>query len=62
MRAPRLALAATLAVLAGCALKSPPERAELAKQSLPNLQVPSAWIRWIVLSVRRSSSPKRTTT
>jgi NodT family efflux transporter outer membrane factor (OMF) lipoprotein len=43
MRAPRLALAATLVALAGCALKSPPERAELAKQSLPNLQVPPAW-------------------
>ena len=30
-------------ILAGCALKSPPERAEVAKQALPNLQVPAAW-------------------
>jgi NodT family efflux transporter outer membrane factor (OMF) lipoprotein len=30
-------------VLGGCALKKPPERAELTKQALPNLQAPAAW-------------------
>src|SRR5262252_5348522 len=30
-------------MLGGCALKKPPEPAELAKQSLPNLQAPTAW-------------------
>jgi NodT family efflux transporter outer membrane factor (OMF) lipoprotein len=29
--------------LAGCALKSPPKREDVAKQALPNLQVPAAW-------------------
>jgi outer membrane protein, multidrug efflux system len=32
-----------VAVLAGCALKSPPERDALGKQALPNLRVPPAW-------------------
>ena len=31
------------ASLSGCALESPPERDEIAKQSLPNLEVPDAW-------------------
>ncbi|HEX5767648.1 MAG TPA: TolC family protein, partial [Burkholderiales bacterium] len=39
----RLGLVVIVAALAGCALKSPPERAEVAKQALPNLQVPAAW-------------------
>jgi NodT family efflux transporter outer membrane factor (OMF) lipoprotein len=37
-----LALAAT-AALAGCALKTPPDPAELRRQALPNLQVPETW-------------------
>jgi NodT family efflux transporter outer membrane factor (OMF) lipoprotein len=37
-----LSVAAAVA-LAGCALKAPPPRDELAKESLPNLKVPSAW-------------------
>jgi outer membrane protein, multidrug efflux system len=41
MRSLRSLLA--LLVLAGCALKAPPERADIAKQALPNLQVPPAW-------------------
>jgi NodT family efflux transporter outer membrane factor (OMF) lipoprotein len=32
-----------LLAVAGCALKAPPERAEVTKQALPNLQVPAAW-------------------
>ena len=40
MRAAWLILAAALA---GCALKSPPERADLAQQALPNLKVPERW-------------------
>jgi NodT family efflux transporter outer membrane factor (OMF) lipoprotein len=44
MRAVRSILAAALlASLAGCALKAPPPRGELAKESLPNLKLPSAW-------------------
>ena len=44
MRATGSLLAALLAVtLAGCALKSPPPRDELAKQALRNLQVPEKW-------------------
>jgi outer membrane protein, multidrug efflux system len=43
MRPARLVLAAVVAALAGCALKSPPERDEVAKQALPNLQVPEKW-------------------
>jgi len=43
MRALRPLIALSVAALAGCALKSPPERAELAKQSLPNLSVPERW-------------------
>src|SRR5215813_460138 len=38
-----LAVAFAVAALAGCALKKPPEPQELAKQSLPNLQVPPAY-------------------
>jgi outer membrane protein TolC len=37
-----LALAAA-ASLAGCALKTPPDPAELRRQALPNLQVPETW-------------------
>ena len=36
-------LALAVLVFAGCALRAPPERDELAKQALPNLQVPAAW-------------------
>src|SRR5215510_1126899 len=44
MRALRPILSvAVAAALAGCALKSPPERGELAEQALPNLKVPSGW-------------------
>ena len=43
MRALRPTLVLAVAALAGCALKSPPERAELAKQALPNLEVPERW-------------------
>jgi NodT family efflux transporter outer membrane factor (OMF) lipoprotein len=44
MRALFSALAVALAAsLAGCALKPAPERDELAKQSLPNLNVPPDW-------------------
>lgn len=44
MRALRPILAMIVAVsLAGCALKSPPEHAELAKEALPNLKVPDGW-------------------
>jgi NodT family efflux transporter outer membrane factor (OMF) lipoprotein len=39
----RLGSVLIAAALSGCALKSPPERAEVAKQALPNLQVPAAW-------------------
>ena len=39
----RLGSVLIAATLSGCALKAPPERAEIAKQALPNLQVPSAW-------------------
>jgi len=40
----RIILAAAVAGgLAGCALKSPPERAEIAQDALPNLKVPAAW-------------------
>jgi NodT family efflux transporter outer membrane factor (OMF) lipoprotein len=35
--------AAVAAVLAGCALQSPPERDELTKEALPNLNVPPGW-------------------
>src|SRR5499426_2734017 len=44
MRALRPILSvAVAAALAGCALKPPPERGELAGQALPNLKVPSGW-------------------
>jgi len=43
MRRSVLAVAFVLAALAGCALKKPPERAEITKESLPNLQVPPGW-------------------
>jgi NodT family efflux transporter outer membrane factor (OMF) lipoprotein len=36
-------LALAVVALAGCALKKPPERAEVAKQALPNVAVPPAW-------------------
>ena len=39
---PMLAVAVA-AALAGCALKSPPQREELAKQALPNLKLPERW-------------------
>jgi multidrug efflux system outer membrane protein len=39
----RLGSVLIAAALAGCALKAPPERAELAKQALPNVHVPPAW-------------------
>ena len=32
------------AALAGCALKSPPPREDLAKQAMPNLNVPEKWV------------------
>ena len=35
-------LAAPLA-LGACALKTPPERDELARQALPNLRIPASW-------------------
>ena len=40
MRALRPILALAIFALAGCALNKPPEREELNKQALPNLQVP----------------------
>ena len=43
MRARRPLLALVGLALAGCALKSPPERSDLAKEALPNFQVPPAW-------------------
>ena len=43
MRRSVLAIALAIATLAGCALKKPPERAELSKEALPNLQPPAAW-------------------
>jgi NodT family efflux transporter outer membrane factor (OMF) lipoprotein len=39
----RLGSVLIAAALSGCALKSPPERAEVVKQALPNVQVPAAW-------------------
>src|SRR5262245_50007220 len=44
MRALRPILALAILALAGCALKKPPEPEEVAKQALPNVQVPPAWI------------------
>jgi outer membrane protein, multidrug efflux system len=41
MRAAFMVLALTLA---GCALKSPPSREVVRKESLPNLQVPEKWV------------------
>jgi len=43
MRGLRSILALAVSAFAGCALQAPPERDELAKQALPNLQVPAAW-------------------
>jgi NodT family efflux transporter outer membrane factor (OMF) lipoprotein len=44
MRAIRWVLPVVIAAaLAGCALKSPPERGELAQQALPNLKTPPGW-------------------
>ena len=39
----RVASLILVAALAGCALKSPPQRADLGKQALPNLAVPDKW-------------------
>jgi len=44
MRGLRPILALAVLGLAGCALKAPPARDDLARQALPNLQVPAAWI------------------
>src|SRR5215510_13717377 len=44
MRALRPILSVAVAVaLAGCALKAPPERGELAQQALPNFKTPPKW-------------------
>jgi outer membrane protein, multidrug efflux system len=44
MRALRSILpVAVAAAVAGCALKSPPERDELAQHSLPNFKIPAGW-------------------
>jgi NodT family efflux transporter outer membrane factor (OMF) lipoprotein len=44
MRALRsLSTIAVAATLAACALKSPPERAEITEEALPNLAVPGSW-------------------
>jgi outer membrane protein TolC len=43
MRPSRAVAALVLAALAGCALKSPPDPAELRRQALPNLQAPERW-------------------
>jgi outer membrane protein, multidrug efflux system len=39
----RLRAVLITAVLAGCALKAPPDRQAVGKQALPNLQVPERW-------------------
>jgi NodT family efflux transporter outer membrane factor (OMF) lipoprotein len=39
----RLAAVLITAVLAGCALKAPPDRQTISKQALPNLQLPERW-------------------
>jgi NodT family efflux transporter outer membrane factor (OMF) lipoprotein len=39
----RIVALAIVVALAGCALKSPPERDELSQQALPNLKVPPEW-------------------
>ena len=39
----RLAAVVLTAMLAGCALKSPPKRDDVLPQSLPNLKVPERW-------------------
>jgi len=38
-----LCMLLSVAALGACALKSPPERKDLAKEALPNFQVPPAW-------------------
>lgn len=38
-----IAAALTVGLIGGCALKSPPERADIAKQSMPAQQPPEAW-------------------
>jgi outer membrane protein, multidrug efflux system len=38
-----LCLLLSAAVLGACALKSPPERSDLAKEALPNFELPPAW-------------------
>lgn len=44
MRVPRWSLFVSVAfALAGCALPSPPERADLQAQSMPNVRVPDGW-------------------
>ena len=43
MRRSVVTVAFAVAALAGCALKKPPERAELTKEALPNIQAPAAW-------------------
>ena len=44
MRTRLLPVVALLAAaLAGCALQSPPPRAELQREALPNTTVPAAW-------------------
>ena len=43
-RAHLLAVALLATLAAGCALKPPPERAEVTSQSLPNVRVPAGWV------------------
>lgn len=43
MRPSRAVAALMLAGLAGCALKAPPDPAQLRRDALPNLQVPERW-------------------
>lgn len=43
MRPSRAVTALMLSALAGCALKAPPDPAELRRQALPNLQAPERW-------------------
>lgn len=39
----RLITAALAVAMAGCAIKTPPDRGELQKQALPNTELPAAW-------------------
>ena len=43
LKPPFLAVALLAALAAGCALKAPPERADVASQSLPNTSLPAGW-------------------